>query len=750
MIQVREETCKFIIEALLEQLENKDEAELEISTNKLKIKFDGDKKKISLEGFHHSLVYLHELLKTSFALRRGRLIYYQAYKITKKENIQENTPYRKRDHYNKSLKPYYERKIESIHIQISFIERLIKDGWGKTSEFVKDYFGMEYAKFKKRYKFDEKHIKLPVTQERLKEIIYDLNNEQKQIFEDDKSDSIMVLAGPGSGKTKTLVHKIASLVTIENNKPEYFLMLAHSRVAVAEFRDRLHKLIGNQIYEMKIFTFHSFAINLLGKKLDNENISLYNVIEEATRLLENGDIELPYIQMLVLDEYQDVGAKTYRFIQAIYSQMAKDKKIIAVGDDDQCINNFGADSADIRYINQFQKDFKEFDEEKNFQFTQYSLLTNYRSKKNIVDFSNRYRELIPNKLKLEPLLPKAGDDGEINITHYQNRSFIQNIVRGVQKDDSETIAVLMRNNEDVLTIFSELLNSGINVKYITSKDGFSLGNLIELQEFLEYWKTSTLTDAKNYFDKAYKNSKNYKLADKVIEKFMHQYEEEMQTNPDHFTSLFEEYLKEIEFEEFEYTKANVLVSTMHKAKGKEFDSVYIGIEQDFIQNDYDKRLLYVAMTRAKNSLHIHTKNHMFDSLHHYCTNNFQYTQFDEEPNRVVFLMGLGDIALSDKYSADGIKRVGPQAGDKCQIVQNRFGFEIYKDHVKIARLAKPSTSDKEDKLSNKIYEKLQNGYQLKEKVEIDYIVQWYNSKNDKNYRQVLCKIYMQKVENNDK
>jgi ATP-dependent DNA helicase RecQ len=744
MIKVREKTCSFIIESLLEQLEKKDEAELEVSTNKLKIKFDGEKQKISLEGFHHSLVYLHELLKTSFALRRGRLIYYQAYKITKQDGIKENTPYRKRDHYNKSLKPYYERKIESIHIQISFIERLIKDGWDKTSNFVKDYFGMEYTKFKKRYDFDEKHIKLPVTQERLKEIIYDLNDEQKKIFEDDNSDSIMVLAGPGSGKTKTLVHKIASLVTIENNKPEYFLMLAHSRVAVAEFRDRLFKLIGNQVYEMKIFTFHSFAVNLLGKKLDQENRSLKNIIEEATRLLKSGDIDIPYIQMLVIDEYQDVGAKTYEFIQAIYFQMAKDKKIIAVGDDDQCINNFGNDKADIRYINQFQKDFKEFDEEKNFQFTEYSLLTNYRSKKNIVDFSNRYRELIPNKLKMEPLLSKADDNGKINITYYENRSFIKNIVNSVKEDESESIAILLKKNEDVLTVFSELLSSGINVKYIASKDGFSLGNLIELQDFLHHWKSTTLTDAKNYFDSAYKNSKNYRLAEKVIDKFLLQYEEQMQINPDHFTSLFDEYLKEVEFEEFEYTKANVLVSTMHKAKGKEFESVYLGLEQDFINNEYDKRLLYVAMTRAKKNLHIHTKNNIFYNLLPYCTNSYEYTYDDQEPDRIVFIMGLGDIALSDKYSADGIKKTNPIAGDICKVVQNQYGIEIRNNGYKVAKLAKPSASDKEDKLSNKIYFKFKMGYVLEENVEVDYVVKWHDVKTDKYYTQVLCKIYMRK------
>jgi ATP-dependent DNA helicase RecQ len=743
MIKRRKETCQFIVKRLLEELENnnKEQDEIEISTNKLKIDFDGDKQKISLEGFHHSLVYLHELVKNSFNLRKGRLIYYQTYKITKKENLELNTPYRKRDHYNKSLKPYYERKIESIHIQIAFLEKLIKDGWSKTSSFVQDYFGMEYTKFKKKYKFDDKHIKLPVTQERLKEIIYDLNNEQKAIFEDNKSDSIMVLAGPGSGKTKILVHKIASLVTIENNKPEYFLMLAHSRTAVAEFRDRLYKLIGNQIYDMKIFTFHSFAVNLLAKKIDNENISLHNIIEQATSLLERDEIELPYIQMLILDEYQDVGAKTYKFIKALYSKMAKDKKIIAVGDDDQCINNFGEDKADINFINKFQKDFEEVDdEEKDFTFSQYSLLTNYRSKNNIVEFSNQYRTLIPNSLKTETLIPFTKENGQIDITYYKDNTYVKNVVYTVIDDDSDNIVILLRNNDEVLTFYSELLANNVNAKYITSKDGFKLGNLIELQDFLAVWKNKSLDDAYKYIEYNYKDSKNYNLANKVIEKFVQEYEEEMQNNSHNFSSVFEEYLKEIEFEEFEYTKADVVVSTMHKSKGKEFDNVYLCINDKFVQNDYDIRLLYVALTRARKSLQIHTKDRLFNFLNPYANGVQDYTILDKEPNRIVFVMGLGDIALSNQYSAKGIENTKPIAGERCQILQGRFGgFEIRKNNQQIAKLASPS--QEKERLSNKILMKLQQGYILEDEVEIDYVVNWI-SNEEKVFTQVLCKVYM--------
>jgi ATP-dependent DNA helicase RecQ len=49
----------------------------------------------------------------------------------------------------------------------------------------------------------------------------------------------------------------------------------------------------------------------------------------------------------------------------------------------------------------------------------------------------------------------------------------------------------------------------------------------------------------------------------------------------------------------------IFVSTMHKAKGKEFDNVFIILNNFYANTDEDKRVLYVALTRTKKLLHIH-------------------------------------------------------------------------------------------------------------------------------------------------
>jgi ATP-dependent DNA helicase RecQ len=739
---------------VLTKLENKEEAEVEVSTNKLKHELESFQK-LTLEGFHHSLVYLHEMLK-DFQLRRGRLIYYQTFHLDKQEDIKKPRPYQKGKHYDKSLKLYYERKIEAIHIQISFLKRLIKDGWEKTIGFVQDYFGMEYTKFKRKYGFVDKEIKLPITQEKLAKILQDLNEEQKKIFEDKKSDSIMVLAGPGSGKTKTLVHKIASLITKENKKPEYFLMLAHSRVAVAEFKERLLKLIGTQVYDMKILTFHAFALQLIGKKVD-QNTKLSDIIELATQMLNDDVIKLPYIQMLVLDEYQDVGEKAYSFIKAIYTNMSKEKKIIAVGDDDQCINNFGNDKADIKYIQEFKSDFEEEieDEEgednlfqvKKSTFSEYALLTNYRSKQNLVAFANEFSRYLPQRLKNAKLISKSSENGSIEIIFYEeNSSYIENVVDAIKNDsESLSIAILVRTNDEVLQIYSILSEKGIKARYITSKDGFELGSLVELRDFLRFWEKSRFDEAMQSLEDRYIGSKNYPLACEVINRFYDEYTDEIEKSPRHFQALFKEYLQEIEFDEFEQSRSRVIVSTMHKAKGKEFDTVFVCTEDNFIKNEYDARLLYVAITRAKERLYIHTKDRYFKRFENFADRVDYFDKKIEDNLNIVFLMGLGDISLANEYAQKGIQKFLPQAGEKIAIVQKQDNiFELRKNGWCVGTLAKAFGKTKGERVSTKIVQLQQKGYKLVNEAEIEYVVEWCDKTDKKIYQEVLCKVVMKK------
>lgn len=739
LIKLRQYFCEEFAKEILKLLQSEKEQEIEFCSNRV-LEILNERRKLSIEAFHHSIVHLSSLTK-SFKIRRGRLIYHQSFSIYKNDNINQNTPYRKNDHYNKSLKEYYKRKVESVHILIGFLDKVLKKGWQRSREFISDYFTLEYDKFKKKYNFNKEDLARAVTKEKYQQIIENLNEEQSQILNDKTSSAIMIQAGPGSGKTKVLVHKIASLITLENHKSDYFLMLAHSRSAVGEFKTRLKNLIGSLVFDVQISTFHSYALFLLGKGVENEN-SLKEVITKATNLLNEGEISIPYTQMLVLDEYQDVGEKTYNFIKAIYNQMSDDKKIIAVGDDDQCINNFGDDKADIAFIRKFAEDFSN-KYEKNI-FTKYELLKNYRSDKKIVNFANAYAKTLKNRLKNDILESNSINFGDIKLTIYKNSNYIENISSLIQDDKNTIKAILARTNDEVLQIYSSLKAKSLDVAYINNKDGFELGTLDELLYFLQVYKQNA--NLKNAFEiskydleKEFKNSSNLGLAFKVIDKFeIENGEENIENEPEYFVKIFEEYLSEIKFEEFISSK--IIISTMHKAKGKEFDSVYLLIRDEF-DNEYDKRLLYVAITRAKKSLSIHLANNIFTNFSHYFDEIKAYNKVDEDPDEIIFTMGLQDIFLSSDKSASGILQTNPKAGELVQIDQIFNNFYISKNSIQISQLSSPKNNLR---ISYQILQKQTEGYELSKKAQIEYVIIWKDNKQEKLYKQILCKIFMKK------
>lgn len=707
LLKQRQKICKNILIEITKLL-NEDEKEIEFASIKLQNKLN-----IQTDFFHHCLVYLHQILK-NFELRKGRLIYYKAYKIKLLDKINESTPYQKRRDYNATLAKYYERKIEAVHIQARFLE-LLTNNDKNVSNFIKDYFSLEYEKFKKTYNFD-KNIKLPITKIKLDQILSSLNAEQKAIFNDDKSNSVMVLAGPGSGKTKTLVHKIASLITKEGNKPEYFLMLAHSRTAVSEFKNRLKKLIGNQIYRVKIFTFHAFALNLLSLKFSSNN-ELKNTIPNATKALQNKEIELPIIQMLVLDEYQDISKQSYEFIKEIYKNMSNDKKIIAVGDDDQCIMNFGENKADIKFINEFKNDFSN-------EHKTYNLLTNYRSCLNLVNFANAFRNEFKEKLKDKNLISNSDKIGKIELL--QTDDFLSHLLL----DTNEENVIIARTNKEVFDIYSFLLEKGIKAKLLTDKNGFKLKDLLELQIFSYYFDKFGFKQGFEKFKKEFINSANLALTFEIIEKFQNEYD--MNENEKYLKSAFYEFIEIIDFDEFENTNANVIISTMHKVKGKEFDNVHLCFGNNVLKDEYEKRLLYVAVTRAKNNLFIYSKNEIFTKYQDFFTKISHFKDQIYTPKKITLQMDLSDVFLSNELTSKNVKNLNLQAGNEVEV---KFDG-IYKNKFVVCKFS--------NKFKDEIQKYKNQGYKLDNKTKINYVVVW---EDEKNFRVILCNIKMNLIKN---
>lgn len=217
-----------------------------------------------------------------------------------------------------------------------------------------------------------------MTPQKYKQLFGQLSKRQMEIVADKDSRCIVVAAGPGSGKTRVLVHKPASPLLLEDVKHEQLLMLTFSRAAATEFKQRLMELIGNAAHFVEIKTFHSYCFDLLGRIGNLEDAK--NVVAKATEMINQGEVEPNKIgkTVLVIDEAQDMGVEEYALVKALMNKN-EEMRVIAVGDDDQSIYEFrGADSGYMYQLSQ----------EPGSKLVE--MTENYRSAHQPVNFANEF------------------------------------------------------------------------------------------------------------------------------------------------------------------------------------------------------------------------------------------------------------------------------------------------------------------------------------------------------------------------
>ena len=144
------------------------------------------------------------------------------------------------------LDEFYKQRIRQIHIVGEYANLMVRN-YDAALRFVNDYFTMDFRKFINQYFKEERRIQIDqnITPAKYNKLFGELSKRQREIIDDKHSKYIVVAAGPGSGKTRVLVHKLASLLLLEDVKHEQLLMLTFSRAAATEFKKRLIGLVNN-------------------------------------------------------------------------------------------------------------------------------------------------------------------------------------------------------------------------------------------------------------------------------------------------------------------------------------------------------------------------------------------------------------------------------------------------------------------------------------------------------------------------
>ncbi|TPE43336.1 RecQ family ATP-dependent DNA helicase [Pontibacter mangrovi] len=710
--------------------QKQDEAALEFSMVEMKKQVERNNimlPKAALTEYEADLLYLHII--GSIKLEGGLFVLYNP--MTIERLIEDNRKQYTIEDYSK-LERHYEKKVEQIHIIGEYAKKQLRNHIEALS-FVDDYFRLGYEAFVQRHFRNEKgKLKQPTTDKKYREIFAALSPDQTQVIKDNKSPHILVGAGPGSGKTRVLVHKVAALLMMEDIKPEQFLMLTFSRPAATEFKERLHKLIGKSAYHIDIYTYHGFAFQLLGRVGDLKKSD--NVIKQATEGLANDDVpsdRLKCKSVIVVDEYQDISQQEYDFLNKII-ELADDVRVIVVGDDDQNIYEFRGSSVS------FMRDFV-----RDKQATKYLFSTNYRACFNLVDFSNQFLALFKSdRLKAGlPLMAYKQTFGAICLTRYVPGSdLVTPLVQDVVKRKlTGTVAVLTHTNEEALLVQNLLLQHHIPTRLIMAQDGFSLRQLLELKCFNWYIRDKVSSElgfiskedweqSRNRMEQEFAGSTNLSLSLEVIAEF------ERTSGERKFWSDWLAYVQEARAEDFIYPEANkVLVSTMHKAKGKEFDHVFLILKNYKLEKESNKRVVYVAITRARQSLHIHTDQSYFDQIKVDQLARAEDHTLYPAPKELQLETSMKDVKLGF-YKQPHTKEVVKQlkAGTSLELPRDSADGLLFSAAPVVAF---------SQKFKQELAKLITQGYTL-QSAEIAHVVVWYCEDDGKEYRVVLPRLFL--------
>lgn len=679
---------------------------------------------VSLEDVEDALLYLSKI--GAMKLEGGFLVLYNRMEINRLV-LDNKIRYKVEDY--RLLDEFYKQKIRQIHIVGEFANLMVRN-YEAALQFVQDYFQMDFHKFIIKYFKGEraKQIERNITPEKFSLLFDSLSETQARIIQDEESKYIVVAAGPGSGKTRVLVRKLAALLLLEDIKHERLLMITFSRAAATEFKKRLLDLLGTSANYVEVKTFHSYCFDLIGKVGSMEGMD--DVVENASRMIASGEVELGKItkSVLVIDEAQDMNLNEFNLIRALM-QRNEEMRVIAVGDDDQSIYDFR--DAKSEYFCSLVS---------SYGAKLYEMSENYRSKQNIVALANRFAGSMKKRLKSQPIKAVQQENGIVQLIRHTGQCMESAVVEHLARCENRgTTCVLTKENREALCIFSLLLKKGISAKLIQSDNRLCLYNLWEIRYFMQLIsdeekspiiEESLWNSAKEELQTHFANSTCLSNCLTMLKDFEITY-------PKKYRSDLEEFIRESKLEDFEAEKTEqVIVSTIHKAKGREFDTVFLMLNQRGEMDEAEKRCLYVGMTRARNAMYLHYNSTLFSGYHIPGVQLFVDRKEYGEVNEILLQLTHRDIVLDFCLSEEIQRRLYRlYSGVPLLIKDDQLGVDENGAVVCIAKFSRD--------FSQKMLQYCRKGY-YPYKAEVRFMAFWRKKEIDREILIPLANVYLRK------
>lgn len=422
---------------------------------------------------------------------------------------------------------------------------------------------------------------------------------QEAIIEGDSQGQMLVLAGPGTGKTYCLIEKLKYMVEKERVlEADSILLLCFTRSAVKEIKERFSAVIeagdySDDLSRLEIRTFDSFATRvLIARDVDTTGKDYDQRIQMAIDEIKSEPSILQEMQHFIVDEIQDLVGVRARLVQAILECRPDSCGFTLLGDHlqgiyDHQVKNIPGEPGASGLLDWLRKKFAN-------SLNTIGLDENHRQSGNLANYSIRSRKLLVSN--------------NIDNTMHFIESLKRIVSCGKEYDfeppgeKEDRVAILCRNNGEVLKLSGNLRSRGID-HTLRRKNNFPLlpvwvadllgttGGSISLQQ-LEQVNGDSIHWPSDQNEHIYSALESLNPVKRGVVKVS-----DLKNTLASGGRLPEEL--------YERHSNRVCMSTIHQSKGREYECVLLLRPGNHMQEDEifeEAKVYYVAITRAKKSL----------------------------------------------------------------------------------------------------------------------------------------------------